>query len=94
MDSDDAVRQKNGSTYRMSKEQNSVTHQCFRCGDGITVGEDQWFRHNWNEEPPREKIQKCLDEGRDFEDWFSDGGMFCRSCHADFLAFTGVDASA
>jgi len=69
----------------------SEGHQCKRCGTAIAVREDRWFRHDWSEEKSTEEVQKVLDEDRELEDWFSEGGMLCPSCHADFLVFLGVD---
>jgi len=76
----------------MSNDQHDTgDHRCRRCGDGIHVREDRWFRHDWSEEKPASEIQEALDEDREIEDWFSEGGMFCPSCHADFLTFIGAE---
>ncbi len=69
-------------------------HSCKRCSEPIHAKDDRWFRHDWCEEKAAAEIEAALDEDRDIEDWFSEGGMLCPSCHADFLTFLGADEPA
>lgn len=56
------------------------TTKCYRCDDKFVIQEDEWWQHQWKENPNRENVEKAI-EDRDFRDWFQKNYVLCPDCH-------------
>lgn len=54
--------------------------ECYRCGDDLHIQEDEWWQHQWEENPGRETVEEAINDP-DFRDWFQKNYVLCPDCH-------------
>jgi len=57
---------------------------CYRCGRTLDAKTDEWWSHNWREQPAEEAVEKAIElekEGREMRDWFTENVVLCSDCH-------------
>lgn len=59
---------------------------CWVCETGIAVREDEWWSHNWSEEPALETVEDAIEE-KDFRDWFRENKILCSDCHKQWIRY-------
>lgn len=73
-DSETGMKQEEGGTY------------CFVCKTPVDVQDDEWWQHNWQENPSSENVEKAL-EDRGFRDWFIENKILCVDCHKEWIDY-------
>jgi len=54
---------------------------CIKCGTTLDIQIDRYIQYQWEERPSREQINKAIDAGKSFGDWFFENHVLCPDCH-------------